>query len=113
VSGVVRDLCLGKGFDFIDRGVEEMQDFGGVRLYELKALAEPDAPANRHHPSGLSEREVEVLRLIAAGRSNQQIADELYISLNTVARHVAHILDKTGAVNRTGAAAYAFREGLA
>jgi DNA-binding CsgD family transcriptional regulator/class 3 adenylate cyclase len=113
VSGVVRDLCLGKGFDFIDRGVEEMQEFGGVRLYELKADVEPDAPANRHHPNGLSEREIEVLRLIAAGRSNQQIADELYISLNTVARHVAHILDKTGAVNRTEAAAYAFREGLA
>jgi DNA-binding CsgD family transcriptional regulator len=64
------------------------------------------------YPGGLSEREVEVLRLIAAGRSNQQIADELVISHNTVIRHVSHIFAKTGAANRTEAAAYATRHGL-
>src|SRR5207249_613041 len=61
---------------------------------------------------GLSSREVEVLRLIAAGRSNQQIADELVISINTAARHVANILGKTGAANRTEAAAYARRNAI-
>ena len=91
-----------------------MADFGGVRLYELATKADLHvAPPASQHPNGLSEREVEVLRLLAAGRSNQQIAGELFISLNTVARHVAHILDKTGAANRTEAAAYAFRVGLA
>jgi ATP/maltotriose-dependent transcriptional regulator MalT len=65
------------------------------------------------HPDGLSEREVEVLRLIAAGRSNKQIADELVISLNTVTHHVSNIFDKSGAANRTEAAAYAHRTGLA
>jgi DNA-binding NarL/FixJ family response regulator len=57
--------------------------------------------------SPLSEREQEVLRLLASGCSNQEIADELVISLNTVRRHVSNIFDKTGAVNRAQATAYA------
>jgi DNA-binding CsgD family transcriptional regulator/pimeloyl-ACP methyl ester carboxylesterase len=61
----------------------------------------------------LSARELEVLRLLAAGRSNQQIADELVISLNTVRRHVSNIFDKTGTVNRAQAAVYARDHGLA
>jgi DNA-binding CsgD family transcriptional regulator len=64
-------------------------------------------------PDGLSERELEVLRLLAAGKSNREIAEALVISLNTVLRHVTHILQKTGAANRTEAAAYAHRHGLA
>jgi DNA-binding NarL/FixJ family response regulator len=60
----------------------------------------------------LSAREIEVLRLLATGRSNQQIADELVISVNTVIRHVANIFDKTGAANRVEAASYATRHGL-
>jgi DNA-binding NarL/FixJ family response regulator len=62
---------------------------------------------------GLSSREIEVLRLLAAGRSNQQIADDLVISLNTVRRHVSNIFDKTGAANRAQATAYAKDYGLA
>jgi DNA-binding NarL/FixJ family response regulator len=65
------------------------------------------------YPDGLSEREVEVLRPVAAGKSNREIADELVISLNTVFRHVANILGKTGAANRTEAARYATRHDLA
>jgi DNA-binding CsgD family transcriptional regulator len=60
----------------------------------------------------LSAREIEVLRLLAAGKSNQQIADELVISLNTARKHVANILAKTGTQNRTEAAAYARGRGL-
>ncbi|MGI8554157.1 MAG: LuxR C-terminal-related transcriptional regulator [Dehalococcoidia bacterium] len=56
-------------------------------------------------PDGLTEREVEVLRLVAAGRSNREIAAELVISLNTVLHHMSNILGKTGAANRTGALA--------
>jgi DNA-binding CsgD family transcriptional regulator/pimeloyl-ACP methyl ester carboxylesterase len=63
--------------------------------------------------SVLSSREAEVLRLLAAGRSNQQIADELVISLNTVRRHVSNIFDKTGAANRAQATAYAKDHGIA
>jgi DNA-binding NarL/FixJ family response regulator len=64
-------------------------------------------------PHGLSQREVEVLRLVAAGRSNQQIADELVISLNTVRRHVSNVFDKTGVANRTEASVYARDHGIA
>jgi DNA-binding CsgD family transcriptional regulator/pimeloyl-ACP methyl ester carboxylesterase len=61
----------------------------------------------------LSPREVEVLRLVAAGRSNAQIADELVISQNTVIRHVSNIFGKIGAANRAEAASYATRNGIA
>ena len=64
------------------------------------------------YPSGLSEREVEVLRMVAGGRTNQQIADELVLSVKTVARHVSNILNKTGLDNRSAATAYAFEHGL-
>ena len=64
------------------------------------------------HPAGLSDREVEVIRLLAAGRTNQQIADDLFISLNTVSYHLRNIFAKTSASNRTEAAAFAFEAGL-
>jgi DNA-binding CsgD family transcriptional regulator len=61
----------------------------------------------------LTGREVEVLRLIAAGRSNRAIAQALFISPNTVLHHVSSIFAKTGVANRAEAAAYATRHGLA
>ena len=60
----------------------------------------------------LSARELEVLELLAAGRSNQAIAEELVITLDTVKRHVSHILDKLGAANRTQAVSRARELGL-
>ena len=63
-------------------------------------------------PAGLTTRELEILRLIAAGKANKEIAQALFISTNTVAIHVAHVLAKTGASNRTEAAAYAARHHL-
>lgn len=65
------------------------------------------------HPAGLSGREVEVIQLLALGRTNQQIADELYISLNTVTFHLRNIFAKARVSNRTEAAAFAFQAGLA
>ncbi len=61
---------------------------------------------------GLSPRELEVLRLVAAGRSNQAIAAELLISDRTVERHVSNIFVKLGVGSRTAAAAYAFVHGI-
>ena len=55
----------------------------------------------------LTDRELEVLRLIATGKRNQEIAAELYVSLNTVKKHVTHIFDKLGVANRTAATARA------
>jgi LuxR family maltose regulon positive regulatory protein len=60
----------------------------------------------------LTDRELQVLRLVAAGSSNQQIARELFVALDTVKKHVTHVLDKLGAANRTEAAARARQLGL-
>ena len=75
--------------------------------------ADSQTPMRSKATDGLSARELEVLRLLAAGRSNVQIADELVISPNTVNRHVSNIYAKTGAANRAEAASYATRNGLA
>jgi len=61
---------------------------------------------------GLSPRELEVVRLVAAGRSNQAIAAELVLSEKTVARHLSNIFGKLGVSSRTAAAAYAYERGL-
>jgi DNA-binding CsgD family transcriptional regulator len=80
-------------------------DVLAVRLTAAKATA----PA---YPVGLSAREVEVLRLVAAGRTNTEIATALSISKHTVIHHVTHILAKTQSDNRVAAAAFALRHDL-
>jgi len=86
------------------------------------ALARADALAARiaategirpAFPAGLSAREIEVLRLMAGGHTNREIADVLSLSVHTVSAHVRAILAKTDADNRTAAAAFARRHGLA
>jgi DNA-binding CsgD family transcriptional regulator/pimeloyl-ACP methyl ester carboxylesterase len=86
----------------------------GIQAIErFLAEAAPATGSREADGGGLSSREMEVLRLLAAGRSNQDIADQLVISLNTVRRHVSNIFDKTGVTNRVEAAQYATRNGLA
>jgi NarL family two-component system response regulator LiaR len=63
--------------------------------------------------SPLTEREVEILRLVAQGQTNQQIADILFLSERTVRTHITNILAKLRLENRTQAALYALREGIA
>lgn len=63
-------------------------------------------------PAGLSEREVEVLTLVARGYTNREIGEDLCISRHTVARHIHAILEKTGMSNRAEASAYAVRHGM-
>ena len=65
------------------------------------------------HPSGLTARELEVLKLVAAGFTNPQIAASLYISTKTAGHHVSSILMKLGTATRSEAAASAVRLGLA
>jgi DNA-binding CsgD family transcriptional regulator len=67
---------------------------------------------SRLPPDDLSWREVDILRLVASGRSNREIGEELFISQHTVANHVRSILRKTGTANRTEAAGYAHRHAL-
>jgi DNA-binding CsgD family transcriptional regulator/pimeloyl-ACP methyl ester carboxylesterase len=69
-------------------------------------------PAAGPPQAGLSPREIEVLRLVAAGKTNREIADALVISEHTVIRHLSNIFTKTGAENRAGAAAFGLRHRL-
>lgn len=64
------------------------------------------------NPDGLTDREVEVLRLIGGGLTNREVAEELYISPKTVGRHVENIYTKTGVSTRAGAAVYAMEQRL-
>jgi DNA-binding CsgD family transcriptional regulator len=100
----------------LNEAVEQFTSIG-AKLYldqvAAKLAALPAGAAARpRYPDGLSEREVEVLRLVTAGRSNREIAGELVISLSTVERHVANIYTKIDVRRRTQAAAYARRHGL-
>ena len=89
----------------------------GMRGLEERAAARiaqsSGTPAATDTNDDLTSREIEVLQLLAIGRSNADIALVLAISLNTVATHVRNILAKTGCANRTEAAGYAMRHGLA
>ncbi|HSJ27203.1 MAG TPA: HD domain-containing phosphohydrolase [Acidimicrobiia bacterium] len=69
-------------------------------------------PLKHALPAGLSEREVEVLKLIAGGRTNRQMADVLYISPKTVGRHVENIYAKIGVSTRAGATVFAMEHRL-
>jgi LuxR family maltose regulon positive regulatory protein len=87
----------------------------GIGPGYLEALVRASCPAHAAPPSGrvtapppglvepLTDRETDVLRLIAAGKSNQRIAHELVVTLDTVKKHVSHVLGKLGAANRTEA----------
>lgn len=106
--------------------VRKAGDLDGAKL-ELAAAfaaferlgAAPDAAeaaellADREDlPRGLSHREAEVLRLVAAGKSNRDVAEALVISQHTVARHLQNIYGKIGVSSRSGATAFAFEHGL-
>ncbi|MGH3301658.1 MAG: LuxR C-terminal-related transcriptional regulator, partial [Streptosporangiaceae bacterium] len=79
-----------------------------------RACSQPDAVPPRRGAAAqpgliepLTDRELEVLRLLAAGMSNQRIAHDLVVALDTVKKHVTHVLSKLGAANRTEAVARA------
>jgi DNA-binding NarL/FixJ family response regulator len=84
---------------------------GATRAVITRALSRPDAPAPERLAS-LTAREHEVLRLVAAGRSNQEIADELVVSPLTAKTHVGRILAKMGARDRVHLVIAAYEAGL-
>jgi two-component system NarL family response regulator len=84
-----------------------------VLVDELRRLADKGEPRVAEAPMrGLSDRERQVLALIADGRDNTEIARLLFVSPSTVKNHVSHLLEKLGVANRVQAAAYAIRHGL-
>lgn len=91
-----------------DLGMRPLTD----RVVGLQELAEAQPIRTPAYPDGLTAREVEVLLLICAGKTDREIGEELFISVNTVGNHVRSILSKTGAANRAEAANYANQHGL-
>jgi DNA-binding NarL/FixJ family response regulator len=92
-------------------GMEEL----GKRILNPLATT-PTTGAQRPrgaHMAGLSDRELEVLRLVVQGYKNREIAETLVLSEKTVARHLTNIFTKIGVENRASATAFALRHGLA
>jgi DNA-binding NarL/FixJ family response regulator len=85
---------------------------GGAPASPPSATATFDGGAAGAAPAGLTAREVDVLRLIAAGRSNPEIAKDLFVSEATVKTHINHVFAKTGARDRAQAVRFAFQHGL-
>ena len=105
-----------KAISLLDESLSLSRELGMRPLMERVAArqekAEPQSAKGPAYPDSLTQREVEVLRLVALGKTNQLIADELFITPRTVANHVTNILTKTDSANRTEAAMYANRHGL-
>jgi DNA-binding NarL/FixJ family response regulator len=78
----------------------------------LANLTEKSGRGARPPAPPLSERELQVLHLLAAGKTNRLIAEELFISEKTVARHVSNIFDKLGVSSRAAATAWAYQRHL-
>ena len=88
--------------------VEEIALRAHIRL---AMKPEPQGPTGLDLPVALTERELEILRHVAAGRSNTQIATDLFISPKTVSVHVSNLMRKIGVDNRVQAAAWADQVG--
>ena len=102
-----------------DGGAAQMELDAARRVFEelgaapdLERVVELMAGLVRGPPGGLTAREVEVLVLVATGRTNRAIAAELFLSEKTVARHVSNIFTKLGLSSRSAATAYAYERGL-
>ena len=102
--------------DLLEESLNISSELGMGPLTEqvvtLKQQVESQPPPTLTYLDGLTHREVEVLVLLALGKSNREIAEELIISPNTVITHVSNIFNKIGVTNRTEAATYANRHGL-
>jgi len=109
---LLKSLDAGELFDVLEsvaRGEVALTRAMAARL--LRELGRSDAP-QVGAPAALTERELDVLRLVAHGASNPQIAGDLHITVNTVKVHLRNILSKLQLENRTQAAAYAVQSGL-
>jgi DNA-binding CsgD family transcriptional regulator len=98
---------------FLDRADEVARRIGMAGLYDrIATVRDALTPQTDEQPLGLTARELDVLRLVADGKSNQEIGEELFISPRTVATHVANIMNKLTVSSRTAAARIAVENDL-
>jgi ATP/maltotriose-dependent transcriptional regulator MalT len=113
--------------ELVGRACRELGDEDGWRLEtdaargvyrdlgaapDLARLEAPPKPPAHVRPHGLTARELQVLRLVAGGKTNKAIAAELFLSEKTVDRHLSNIFDKVGVSSRSAATAFAYEHGL-
>jgi DNA-binding CsgD family transcriptional regulator len=108
---LIADACRALG----DEGTAELETAAAavaLARYRTADRAGPAATGDVGLPDGLTQREVDVLLLLARGKTNRVIGQELFISEKTVASHVSHIFTKLGITSRSAATAYAYDRGL-
>ncbi len=114
-AGATGYLLKNTGLEELVKAIKEVLK-GGATLHpeaQAQLLKEYVFMARKNQDTyGLSDREIEVLQLLADGMSNKEIAGNLFISTQTVKTHIAHIFDKLGVSDRTEAVAAALRRGL-
>jgi len=105
-----------QGLALLDQAFDIFQGIQAAKMVEkvanLKEQSEQGPTKVPEYPDGLTQREVDVLRLIAAGNSNREIAEALFLSVRTIERHITNIYTKTDSRGRADATAYALRQGL-
>jgi DNA-binding NarL/FixJ family response regulator len=111
IEQAIRALVAGK--THLDPAVQRRLVTAVLEQAPLTPAGEPPPASEPSLPDELTPREVEVLKLIAAGLSNNEIADELVLSNATVKTHINRIFYKTGARDRAQAVRYAYQHGLA
>jgi DNA-binding NarL/FixJ family response regulator len=102
-----------------ERAAEELRREAGEGRFDREAVAavlaaagHGAAPVRGARPAGLSDREVEVLRVLARGKTNKEIAAALDISVKTAGNHVQHIFEKIGVTTRAAATMFAMQNDL-
>ena len=105
-----------KALSLIDESLAISSDLGMRPLMEraeaVKERLRSGPVTTPTYPDGLSQREIDVLQLICAGKTDREIGENLFISVKTVSHHVGNILNKTNTANRTEAATYAAINGI-
>jgi DNA-binding NarL/FixJ family response regulator len=117
VSGsqlVMAIRAVADGVAWLDPGVASrvLRTLATITPPPQAANGDTSAPKPTSGSSPLSQRELDVLRLVVDGLSNQEIADKLILSVETVKTHMRHIMEKLAVSDRTQAAVKAMREGL-
>ncbi len=122
-SAVLETAVLGREYESLVRSVSAAlsaaqfaaawdQGHTGTPLQTLERVSRWEASVTEAHIAGLSDREITVLRLVATGITNAQIARQLFLSLRTVDAHLRSIYRKIGVTSRAGATRFALEHGL-